>query len=150
VLNKKEVRAQVSLEFIMFIGISIIILMLFITTTTNKMINLNDDKERLIVEDVGKYIQAEIYLAYNSHSGFMRAFSVPYEIRNNPYTIEIDSADGLLYVESDNHIIILPIPKVTGQVNNSYDNVNCILKKENDIIIDEVIEYGALVCPGEE
>jgi hypothetical protein len=117
---------QVSFEFIIFIGLSFVMLLFFISITTKKISEITTINEKMMLEDIGQYIKLELYIAYNAHDGYQRRFEIPFELDGKPFDFFV-SKDYFLYLNTSNNFMIMKIP-YNGTI---YKGINLISKSSD-------------------
>lgn len=108
----RNVKAQVSVEFIVFVGIGFIILLIFLASSIEKMNEFNTEKEFVLLKDVAYKVQNEIVLASIVNDGYMRTFNIPERLDTADYNISITGRT--LIAQSANYDYVLQLPDANG------------------------------------
>ena len=125
----KEKKSQTSMEFVFLIGIAFMAVLVFTVVGYNKLKDISDEKEFVLVKDLAFKVQNEINLAANVDDGYRRDFTLPQKLDYVDYGITINN--NTLIVESKNHEYVLLIPAVRGNITKG-DDVIC----KNDGVIE--------------
>lgn len=129
---KKGVKAQVSFEFMMFVAISFVVLIIFVTGTTNKISELRKEKEKIALDDVAYYLQSELYIAYDTHDGYRREFTLPYSVENKNINYDYDNTSSgyFVFLNTENHMSVVSVPHFVGTISNGTN----FIKKTGGVI----------------
>jgi len=125
--RKKGVKSQISIEFLTFLGISTVLLLVFVAANVDDVIRINKEREKLVVDDIAYYIQAELFIAYNAYDGFSREFELPEKASNRNYSISVD--ETILIVNTDEFTTILKIPRFIGNLSKSNNKIKKVNEK---------------------
>lgn len=121
-------KSQASMELLAFVGIGLIILILYLTFIFNQTRNYNLEREKLLGQDILKKVKIEIELADIVNEGYHRTFIVPETLEGIPYNITIQ--DKELTVKTQNFDFIEIIPEVNGNIQKNQNTI----KKEGNVI----------------
>lgn len=122
----KYLRAQSAIEFFTVAGMAFIAAIFFIGISANEVREIKDQKEFLLIKDLGMKLQKEVVIASQVEDGYKRTFKLPdkleavvdYFIVMSNETITINSSKSVFFV----HII-----GVTGNFtkgNNKIEKIN--------------------------
>ena len=93
------------------------------------------------MEDIAHYIQAEIFMAYNSHDGYKRTFQIPTKIGDKPYSIEYDQSSdydkNFIYISLDDNLVLLRVPPFHGNIKTTNQGFNTITKINGEINVTQ-------------
>ncbi|MFH1649565.1 MAG: hypothetical protein ABIA93_03380 [Candidatus Woesearchaeota archaeon] len=105
-------RGQVSMEFIILLGMLIVILMSFMgvlaTLTQDKL----DEKGRELMLDLGRSVQSELILAAEVEPGYTRRISIPEKLEGIPVNVSNDNKT--MYVKAREVTMPFNIPFTTS------------------------------------
>ena len=121
-------KAQVSIEFFIFVSIVIVISISFSLHSATQIKDFNRQKESDAIKDLAIKIQREIFLASNVEDGYFRKFDVPSRVSGYNYTIAYSNSS--LSVSSANSYYLVRIPSIVGNVTNGTNRIN----KTNGVI----------------
>ena len=107
-----NVKAQVSVEFIIFVGLGFIILLIFLASSIAKMNEFSTEKEFVLLKDVTYKVQNEIVLASLVNDGYIRTFNIPERLETADYDISITGRT--LIAQSANYDYVLQLPDANG------------------------------------
>jgi uncharacterized protein (UPF0333 family) len=113
--KKSKRRAQISMEFMLFCAIGLLLMITFLSLVNSWQSNLNDRKEILLVKDLAYSIQSEIYLASVVEDGYSRTFTIPKKLEGINYSVYIYNETLKIYLEnSERFEMQIKFPEVTG------------------------------------
>jgi hypothetical protein len=118
---KMRKNSQVAMEFVMFILLAFMIMVVFSVVTRGRMIDLREEEEYVALKDVVHAVQSEISIATGVEDGYLREFSIPESLGGVDYTIQISG--GYIIAESKNHEYILSVPNVEGNITKGVNQV---------------------------
>lgn len=122
-------KSQVAIEFFIFVGIALLIAIVFSALTLDQVKEYYDKKEYLELKDIALKTQKEVFLASVAKEGYERAFTLPTELDNKVnYTIIIKNNDTLI-TYSKKSLYAASIPKVVGNI-----TFNNIITKSGGVI----------------
>ncbi|MFH1209520.1 MAG: hypothetical protein V1663_01910 [archaeon] len=124
-------RSQASIELIIFVGISLIILLFYFTFIFNQTQKYNLEKEKMLGQDVINKVKTEIELADTVSNGYHRDFVIPETLEGINYNITI--SDRELTLSTENFQLIKIIPEVIGNIQK---NINTLKKEDNVIYLN--------------
>lgn len=107
-------RAQTSLEFMILVGFILFFFILFLFSLGASSSDKLYERQTLALEDVAHTVQREVAFASTTPDGYERTLSLPLQIVNLDYTLEV--IEGSLYVHTVNerHALAVPLMNVTG------------------------------------
>ncbi|MBU2633876.1 MAG: hypothetical protein KJ674_01385 [Nanoarchaeota archaeon] len=134
-------KSQVSTEFMVFVGMSIVLLMVYMVIANNFLNIAYTQQEITSAQDLAKILKNEINLASRVENGYIKEFQLPPEIDNKDYFIDIPpsareieiSYKDSIYTEGADFTEMLSTevdsdPLISG-------NTILIQKIDNDVII---------------
>ena len=120
--------SQVAMEFVMFVLIAFMIMVVFAVVTRGRMIDLREEEEYVALKDVVHAVQSEISIAAGVEDGYLRVFSIPESLDGINYTVQIST--GYIIAESKNHEYVLSVSDVQGNITKGVNQ----LTKEGGIV----------------
>ena len=100
-MKKRFHNAQISSEFLIFLGLAFIITLAFSIASLDKLNDLRLKKENDAAMDIGLKLQREALIAAYVEDGYSRSFQIPdtleainYTIRTQNSTVIIQSKKG--------------------------------------------------------
>jgi hypothetical protein len=128
--NSKNKKAQFANEFLICVGLSIFIMIIFIAIISGEFKNLTNKKDFHFIRDFGLSLQRELIIANEVNDGYIRKINIPQNIKNFNY--EINKIDNVIIITSTfsnkQHIFFVPY------YNGSFKKGINIIKKENGVI----------------
>lgn len=121
-------KAQVSIEFVIFVAVGFIILLIFIASSMARLNEFNSEKEFILLKDVAYKVQNEIVLASVVNDGFSRTFIIPDRLETISYNISISGRT--IIAQSSNYDYVLQLPDVNGTLvkgNNTIKKIGGIV-----------------------
>jgi hypothetical protein len=127
-------KAQVAMEFMIFMGLVLFLLLMVLVSVNNHIANKINERKDLQVKNIAIIIRDEINLAHKSIDGYKREFSIPSDINGEDYIVGF--ADDFVFVRTidERHAISLPILNLTGVINKG---VNVIVKQNGGVKLNE-------------
>lgn len=140
-------KSQSSLEFALIVTFMFTVLVVFFSASTQRMIEIQIENDRALLEDLGTFIQNEIGLATVAADGYMRVFEVPRTLSGREYNITIYEFTGTNLNHSEivisyvNYTIdyeyILPLSlNVSGSIDQNVNTNVTIRKKDNNVLVN--------------
>lgn len=136
-------KAQSAVEFASLVTLMFLIFTVFFFAVSTKLTNIQEDNDRLLLEDLGSYVQNELRLANIAEDGYYRTFEVPRTLLGKDYEINITKYEDInhtdLVVRYINHSIdyeyVVPIGNLTGKIDKNKNTTVKIVKQNNIIIV---------------
>ncbi|MFW5746270.1 MAG: DUF7266 family protein [Nanoarchaeota archaeon] len=110
-------KAQVTMEFVAFIGITVVLFSGIALAAYAYKTDVMQQQKTDELENFAKTVQKEIFLASTLHEGYQRVVLLPEKIQQESYSISI--LNDNLYVQQDGYEVILPLPDVDGGISGS-------------------------------
>ncbi|MFH1915724.1 MAG: hypothetical protein ABIJ21_00525 [Nanoarchaeota archaeon] len=110
-------RAQIAMEFIILIGMSMILMAVFLVAFNIIIQEKNEQVRDELFMDLGESIQQELFLGLVLNDGYSRTFYIPPPEMNQSYeryAYTINARGGMLYLLQEEHIYSFDIPAFTG------------------------------------
>ena len=107
-------KSQISLEFIIFLGLASFIGIIFTLMSISEARNIGITKEAVLIKEVAHKIKSEVNLASVSLDGYVRSFTLPEKINNKLYNAEIKN--NTLTVSTEGSAYHLKILNATGNI----------------------------------
>jgi hypothetical protein len=82
-------KAQVSTEFLIFVSMSVVLLMVYMAIANNFLNIAYKQKEVISAQDLAKILRNEFNLASIVENGYLKEFQLPYQVDYKDYKIEI-------------------------------------------------------------
>jgi type II secretory pathway pseudopilin PulG len=102
------------MEFVIMLAVAMMLFGIIAAFIVQRQTSFTQDLERIQLEDYTYAFQQEFFLAAVMHDGYQRNISLPDEINNKPYSIQILNSN--LYVAQSGYDIIVALPNVTGMI----------------------------------
>jgi hypothetical protein len=137
-------KSQSSLEFTVIISFMFIVFLSFFYVIGNRLVQIKEDNDRMLLEDFGDYLKNEIGFASASVDGYERSFEVPSTLSGRNYHIKINdySMVGINHTELElsfenysieyNYVVLLPL-RTRGGVDQK-KNPTIVIKKANNVV----------------
>jgi len=82
-------KAQVSTEFLIFVSMSVVLLMVYMAIANNFLNIAYKQKEIISAQDLAKILRNEFNLASRVENGYIKEFQLPYQVDYQDYFIDI-------------------------------------------------------------
>lgn len=115
-------KAQVSSEFFVFVGLSLLIALAFELSSLQQLNEFRLQKENEAVKDIALKLQKELLLAANVEDGYVRVFDVPNKLENIDYSIFMTNIS--ITVNSSRALYIVAIPNALGNISKGVNKIN--------------------------
>ena len=115
-------RAQITVEFLILIGILFIFILVIGANSLQDLNQYNTLKESEAVRDVAIKLQRELFIAANVEDGYVRQFSIPDKIDGLNYSIQTNNLS--LYVSSKNAFSLVTLPYSIGNLTKGNNLIN--------------------------
>ena len=98
-------KSQSAIEFLVFISLAVVILIMYLTISSNFLSITLKNKDNVLARDLTLQLKNEINLAGNSHNNYQKEFTLPSTINNKPYQILIpqEAVKEITIILDDNH-----------------------------------------------
>jgi len=127
-------RAQLSMEFVIFIALGLLIMVLFLYIVSEKESQLRDKRQLLLLKDLAYRIQSEIDTASVVEDGYSRNFTLPTSLDGLDYDVIITK--GYLAVFSEKFDVYSSVLPISGSQINKGLNSNSIRKENGTICLN--------------
>ncbi len=111
-------RAQVSLEFIIVMGMAVLMLVVLLTVGSSKLEDAAYTRRLTMTQDILSTVQFELITALSVHDGYNRTFDLPLLLDGQPYVLTQtnDTTTAVLTVERGSIRQSAAIPLCTGSI----------------------------------
>jgi len=110
-------RGQVAMEFLMLIGLSIVMLLVFLTSVDIVSRQKTDEKTFYELDDLGVTIQKEIILASELENGYRRNIDIPQTVNGRNYVLDSGNASAYtayISITFEGRELFYHIPLING------------------------------------
>tara|TARA_Y100000310_G_C20649522_1_gene798573 strand:- start:694 stop:1122 length:429 start_codon:yes stop_codon:yes gene_type:complete len=107
-MNLKK-RSQSSTEFMVFIGIAIIIMGAYLAVAHNYLNLTYKQRDIISGQDLAKQIKNEINIASRVEDGYTRTLTLPSQIGNKQYTLSTSGREVIVKLEGVDYVELLTI-----------------------------------------
>ena len=115
----KQSKSQVSTEFLIFIGVTVVLVFGIGLQQLSKVSELQSERESEMVYDMALKLQEEIRIASLVEEGYSRNFSIPSRLSELDY--EVDISGKFLTVKSNRSFYTVKVPNITGEIIKGYN-----------------------------
>lgn len=137
-------KAQSSVEVTLLIGFMFLTFNIFLLAIAQRMVDVQNQKDRQLIEDMSSVIGGEITLAAGVEDGYSREFEIPQTLKGINYSVELVSSSTmkanygelvLKYVDfTKSYETVKKLPKnVKGII---YKGKNNITKKNGNVCLN--------------
>jgi len=102
-------KSQSSTEFMIFIGIAIIILMSYFAISNSYLNLIYRQKDVISGQDLARQIKNEINLASRVENNYMRTFQLPEKVGDKDYEIEIIDREVMIRIDNLDYVELLTV-----------------------------------------
>ena len=115
-------KAQISVEFFLFVGMAFIIAISFSVYSLQQVKDFQLKNENDAEQDIALKLQKELLIAANVEDGYVREFKIPDKVDNFDYFFNM--TNSTITVQSKNSVYFLSIPKVIGNLSKGSNVIN--------------------------
>ena len=116
-------KAQISLEFFVFIGLAFLIAIAFELASLDQLNDFRKQKEEEAVKDLALKLQREMLIAASVEDGYVRVFEVPNRL-DASINYSITTLNSTITVQSKNALYIVSIPRTLGNISKGFITIN--------------------------
>ena len=135
-------KAQSSIEVTLLIGFMFLTFNIFLLVIAQRMVDVQNQKDRQLIEDMGSVIEGEIELAAGVEDGYSRTFEIPKTLKGINYSAILISSNTMKTNYSE---LVLEYVDFT----KTYETVK-LLPKNVDGIIDKgennILKKDGIIC----
>lgn len=135
-------KAQSSVEVALLVGFMFLTFNVFLLVIAHRMVEIQDEKDRLLIEDMSSVIESEITLASTVEDGYERSFTIPKTLKGINYSIELFNSTVL---KSNYTKLVLKYVDFS----ETYETVRRLPKNVDGIIYhgeNEIVKKDGIVC----
>ncbi len=137
-------KSQSSLEFTVIISFMFIIFLAFFYVIGNRLVQIREDNDRMLLDDFGDYLKNEVSFASTSVDGYERSFEVPSTLSGRNYNLKINdyTMAGINHTEMElsfenysieySYVVMLPL-RTKGAIDQK-KNTTIVIKRVNNIV----------------
>lgn len=129
---KIKKNAQGAIEFIVLFAGVLFFFIVFFGVVQKNISEKNQEKEKIILQNIALDVKDEINLAAESSEGYFREFKIPLNILGKEYNITL--VNNFVYVEMETIGFAYKIFNIEGEI---IKGVNNITKKDGTVYINE-------------
>lgn len=131
----KIIKGQTAIEFMVIMGFALFFFVSFFAIIQNNLQEEDDEKERMIAQNIIMDVKNEIKIAAEASDGYSRVFTLPYNILGRDYEISIINNMIYLKVEEGTGIAYNTL-NVSSSSNPFIKGDNVIKKRGGEIVIN--------------
>jgi len=128
-------RAQGTIEFIILFGVILVFFIAFFAIVQNNISEKNEDKEKILLQNIALDVRDEINLAAEASDGYSREFNVPEKVLGGDYEITI--SNNFVYASMEKIGFAYKAVEVNGLIKKGVNNVT---KEEGIIYLNKEVE----------
>jgi hypothetical protein len=135
-------KAQSSVEVALLVGFMFLVFNVFLLVIAQRMVEVQEQKDRQLIEDMSSVIESEILLASGVENGYERTFTIPKTLRGINYSIDLINSTRL---KSNYSKLVLKYVDFT----ETYETVRRLPKNVDGIVYhgeNEIIKNKGVVC----
>lgn len=88
-------KAQASVEIVLLIAFMFLTFNIFLLAITQRIVDVQNQKDRQLIEDMSSVIGGEITLAAGVEDGYSRTFQIPQTLKGINYSVELVSSSTM-------------------------------------------------------
>ena len=126
-------KSQSAVEFMLFMGIAVVILMGYFGMSNNYLNRVNAEREMVSGEDIVRLIKSEIDAVSRSEDSINRIVDLPPRINNNEYRGQINGREVVVNIGGNEYVGLLSV-----YISDPYEfggNSRMVIKKVNGEVL---------------
>lgn len=140
-------KAQSSIEVTLLIGFMFLTFNIFLLVIAQRMVDVQNQKDRQLIDDMGSVIESEIELAAGVENGYSRTFEIPKTLKGINYSVKLISSITMKTNYSELVLKYVDFTKTYETVKKLPKNVDGIIcKGKNNITKENGIVLLNNVC----
>jgi len=144
-------KAQSSIEVTLLIGFMFLTFNIFLLVIAERMVDVQNQKDRQLIDDMGSVIEGEIELAAGVENGYSRTFEIPQTLKGINYSVILINSTYMKTNYSELVLKYIDFTKTYETVKKLPKNVyGNIYKGENKIVKNNGVVYLNTEYPSEE
>jgi hypothetical protein len=124
-------KAQGSIELMVVFGAVLFFFVSFFAVLQNNIYDKNEDKERILLQNIALTVKEEINLAASASEGYYREFTIPEKIFGKDYQINL--SNNFVYVSEQDVSFAYRIAQTNGTIKKG---INTITKQNQQIYLN--------------
>ncbi len=135
-------KAQSSIEVTLLVGVMFLVFNVFLIVIAYRMVDVQNEKDRLLIEDMTSVIESEIVLASGVEDGYRRTFNIPFKLKGINYSVELINSTEL---KSNYSKLVLEYVDFT----ETYETVTILPKNVVGVVYygeNEIVKKDGIVC----
>jgi len=117
-------KCQVANEFVLLLGVAMLMIMLFLSIVSKDMEFMVTKKEQNVLRDIGFSVQNELFIAANVKDGYTRTFEIPPNYRGVNYNVSVNSGYLILSSDRTNQLAEYALPEFNGTLHLGFNQIN--------------------------
>lgn len=135
-------KAQSSVEIVLLIGFIFLVFNIFLLVIAQRMVDVQKQKDRELIEDMSFVIESEITLAAGVEDGYSRVFQIPKTLKGINYSVKLINSSTMKSNYSKLVLKYVNFTKSYETVKTLPKNVDGVIYKgENNIVKKDGIVY---------
>ncbi len=135
-------KAQSSIEVALLIGFMFLAFNVFLLVIAQRMVSVQEQKDRELIEDMSSVIENEISLAAGVEDGYSRTFQIPQTLKGINYSVKLINSSTMRTNYSE---LVLKYVNFT----KSYETVKKLPKNVDGIIYkgeNNIVKKSGIIC----
>lgn len=135
-------KAQSSVEVALLIGFMFLAFNVFLLVIAQRMVGVQEQKDRALIEDMSSVIEGEIELAVGVEDGYSRTFQIPQTLKGINYSVKLINSTTMKTNYSE---LVLKYVNFT----KSYETVKKLPKNVDGIIYkgeNNIVKKDGIIC----
>jgi len=133
--TSRIMKSQSATEFMMFMGMAIIILISYFAIAHHYLDITYKQRDIISGQDLVKQIRSEINLAARVEEGYRRTFQLPITISNKEFTVEVGGKEVVVTITGDDNEYVALLTTNIDEADSGEGGQLVTIEKEGDITI---------------
>ena len=135
-------KAQSSIEVALLIGFMFLAFNVFLLVIAQRMVGVQEQKDRALIEDMSSVIEGEIEIAAGVEDGYSRTFEIPQTLKGINYSVKLINST---YMKTNYSELVLKYVGFT----KSYETVKKLPKNVDGVINkgeNKILKKAGIIC----
>lgn len=107
-MDKRNIKSQSSIEFMIFVSIIIVVFIIILGIVSQRLIEINKQREEVLANDLLISLQKELNLATKVEDGYFRSFKIPLILGNKLFQLVNQGNELAVVYENIDYEIKIP------------------------------------------
>ena len=135
-------KAQSSIEVALLIGFMFLAFNVFLLVIAQRMVGVQEQKDRALIEDMSSVIEGEIEIAAGVEDGYSRTFEIPQTLKGINYSVKLINSTTMKTNYSELVLEYVDFTKTYETVKKLPKNVDGVINKGKN----KIVKKAGIIC----